>query len=131
MRKLIFKRLCIVFSICFLLIGCVITPVIITPNELPKGIRGKNYYAPINVEGGSGPLSFWTRIYPENSGLEIILREIEGRVERRNYIAVTGIPKITGDIEVVIEGDMTPTYWNITPGHFKKIYIIHVADSEE
>ena len=130
MRKLIFKRLCIVFSVCFLLIGCVVTPVIITPNELPKGIRGKNYYAPINLEGGSGPLLFGTKIYPENSGLEIILREIDGMVER-NYIAVTGIPKITGDIEVVIEGGMIPTYWNITPGDFKKIYIIHVSDSEE
>lgn len=131
MRKLISNRLLIIFSGCFLLIGCTPPRVVVTPNELPKGIIGNNYYAQITIEGGSGPISgtgFRREIYPKNSGLEIISPEINGRVGYNN-LAVKGIPKIIGDIKVIIEGGMISTGWN-APSDFKKVYIINVSEIE-
>lgn len=132
MKKLIFNKLFIVFSICFLLIGCIPPQVIITPNELPKGVIGKNFYALITIDGGSGPISgseFQREIYPKNSGLEIISPEINGRVEYNN-LAVKGIPKIIGDIKVIIKGGMISSGWN-APSDFEKVYIIKVSEVEK
>lgn len=131
MKKLILSRLFIVFSVCFLLIGCIPPRVIITPNELPKGVIGKNYYAQITIDGGSGPISgsgFQRDIYPNNSGLEIIFPEINGRVEYNN-MAVKGTPKVTGDIKVFIKGGMIPSGWNM-PSDFEKVYVIKVKEAE-
>ncbi|WP_294613370.1 hypothetical protein [uncultured Gilliamella sp.] len=132
MTKLRFNRLFIVFSVCFLLIGCIPPRIIITPNDLPTGVIGKNYYAQITIDGGSGPISgsgFQREIYPINSGLEIISPEINGRVEYNN-LAVKGIPKIIGDIKVIIQGGMISSGWN-APSDFKKVYIIKVTEQEK
>ncbi len=134
MRKLKFKRLCIVFSVCFLLIGCIVAPkVMITPHELPQAVIGKNYYTTINIRGGSGPIlerGFLREIYPKNSGLEIIFPEINGYVEY-NYLAVKGIPKITGDIKVVIKGKMSSVFWYVPASYFEESYTIQVSEAEE
>lgn len=132
MTKLIFNRLFIVFSVCFLLIGCIPSRINITPNELPNGIIGKNYYAQITIDGGSGPISgsgFQREIYPKNSGLIIISPEINGRVEY-NVLAVKGIPKIRGDIKIIIKGGMISSGWR-APSDFKKVYTIKVTEVEK
>lgn len=131
MRKLIFSRLIIVFSLCFLLIGCIPPRVIISPNELPNGVVGKEYYVPITIDGGSGPISgsgFLRDIYPNGSGLEIVFPEVDGRVEYNN-MAIQGTPKKVGNIKIIIKGGMISSGWN-APSDFEKTYIIKVKEAE-
>lgn len=84
--KSIFKQLVIVYSVSYLLIGCMPSRISITP-------------------------------------------EVNGRFEYNN-LAVKGIPKIIGDIEVFIKGGMISTGWNM-PSDFEKVYIIQVIAEQK
>ena len=120
------KRLIIVFAVNFILIGCM-SKVVITPEKLPNATVGTAYYAEIKIDSGSGPISssrFERYIYPENSGLEIIFPEINGRVEYNN-MTVQGTPKLLENITIVIKGAMIPTGWHASSA-FEKTYIIKV-----
>lgn len=115
-----------IFILYFLLVGCA-QKVIITPDILPDAVVGEIYYAEIEITGGSGPISgsrFEQHVYPENSGLEIIFPEINGRVEYNN-MAVQGTPKTVENIKIKIKGDMIPTGWHAS-SVFEKTYIIKV-----
>lgn len=102
--------------------------VIITPNELPDAKLGQPYYARISIEGGSGPISissFRRSINPYGSGLEITFPNIEGDISYHN-LAIQGIPTISENIFITIEGAMIPTILFGGSSEFKKTYIIKV-----
>lgn len=119
------KRLIIIFAVNFILIGCM-SKVVITPEKLPNATVGTAYYAEIKIDGGSGPIvsGFNRNIFPEQSGLEIIFPEVNGKSEY-NYMIIQGTPKINTDITVKIQGAMIPTGWHAS-SVFEKTYIIKV-----
>ncbi len=124
------RKISTIFAVYFLLVGCT-SKVIITPDKLPDAVVDKSYYAEIKISGGSGPISgggFDLRIYPDNSGLEVIFPEINGRADYNN-IAIQGVPIIVGNITITIKGDMIPTGWNAS-SEFDKDYVIKVKEAE-
>ena len=131
MKKLILNKSVIIFAIYFSLIGCIPPKVIITPDKLPDAVIGTPYYTEIKITGGSGPISgsgFKLHIYPDNSGLEIIFPEINGRVKYNN-MTIQGIPKTVENVTIIIKGGMIPSGWRAT-SDFEKTYVIKVKEAE-
>ena len=123
------KRLSILCLISFLLIGCTPSKVIITPDTLPDAIVGELYYAEIEINGGSGPVSaggfkststsnrLWVEPNPKRKG------------GFYNSLIVHGKPMTTETITIKISGDMIPTGWRAS-SEFEKTYVIKVKEKE-
>nr|WP_158005145.1 hypothetical protein [Klebsiella pneumoniae] len=63
------------FVISFFLTGCG-NHLVFEPNKLPDGYIDQEYYVPITISGGTGPvvdLSY--EIHPSNSGLKLVFSE--------------------------------------------------------
>ncbi|MFD1259830.1 hypothetical protein [Entomomonas asaccharolytica] len=117
-----------IFILCFLLVGC--TPkVIITPDKLPDAIVGELYYAEIEINGGSGPVTaggFERIITPQVLWVEPNPNK-QGRFY--NSLIIRGRPTTTETITVKIKGDMIPTLF-LGEANFEKTYAIKVKEKE-
>ncbi len=117
-----------IFALYFLLVGCA-QKVIITPDILPDAVVGEIYYADIEINGGSGPISaggfkststsnrLWVEPNPKRKG------------GFYNSLIVHGKPMTTGTITIKISGDMIPTGWRAS-SEFEKTYVIKVKEKE-
>ncbi|UYZ82888.1 hypothetical protein MTZ49_09710 [Entomomonas sp. E2T0] len=102
---------------------------VFTPDTLPNAIVGQNYYAEIDIAGGSGPVSA--------GGFEVSMKpdELWFEVNRKkdnfyNSFIIHGIPKTPEDITIIIKGDMVPTGLFGSGTEFNKTYIIKVKEAE-
>ncbi|UYZ82575.1 hypothetical protein MTZ49_08065 [Entomomonas sp. E2T0] len=127
------KNLSIIFAVCFLLIGCTSSKVVITPDELPEANFKQPYYAKFEIKGGSGPVSAGGLSYsmtPVNSGIELDICDPDDKTFfTYNCFIVKGIPKISQNITLKIKGDMVGTMY-MGSSEFNKTYIIKVKESE-
>lgn len=123
------KRLSIICVISFLLIGCIAPEVVFTPDKLPDAIVGELYYAEIEIDGGSGPVTaggfkststsnrLWVEVNPNKKG------------RFYNSLIVHGKPITTETITIKISGHMIPSGWSAT-SDFEKTYVIKVKEAE-
>ncbi len=121
------KKLTFIFVIGFLLVGCT-SKVIITPDKLPDAVVGEQYYAEIEINGGSGPVSGGLK---RDITSDYIWVEPNPKKEGRFYnsLIIHGIPKTTEDIIVKIQGEMIPTLF-LGSAKFEKTYVIKVKEAE-
>lgn len=93
------------FLFSFILAGCG-NYIIFEPNELPDGHIGQEYYVPITISGGTGPvvdLSY--EIHPSNSGLKLVFAEKKYYTKYiYNNFTIQGKPKSQGIITISIRG---------------------------
>lgn len=133
MQKLIFKKLVIVFGIYFLLVGCIPPKVVITPDKLPDAVIGELYYAEIEINGGSGPVTtsgFKRVITPHVLWVQPNYEKDKREGSFYNSLTVQGIPKTTENITIKISGYMIPSGWSATTSKFEKTYVIKVKEKE-
>ncbi|MCC4106211.1 hypothetical protein [Serratia ureilytica] len=94
-----------IFVFYFLLSGCG-NYISFEPNKLPNGCVGQEYYIPITITGGTGPvvdLSY--EIHPLNSGLKLVFNENKYYTRYiYNDFSIQGRPKSQGVVTISIKG---------------------------
>ncbi|UYZ82864.1 hypothetical protein MTZ49_09590 [Entomomonas sp. E2T0] len=118
-----------VFVLYFLLIGCTPSKVIITPDTLPEAIVGKPYYAEIEINGGSGPVTASGFKSTSTSNRLWVERNPNKESGFYNSLIVHGKPLTTETVTIKIRGGMIPTGWR-APSDFEKTYVIKVKEKE-
>lgn len=105
------------------LVGCG-SNIVFEPNDLPDGHIGKEYYVPVTVSGGTGPVVDLTyEVQPLNSGVKIIFakKKYYTKYIYNNFI-IQGIPQSTGLITIDIRGGVIASAGE----SFEKKYKINV-----
>ena len=101
------------FVISFFLTGCG-NHLVFEPNKLPDGYIDQEYYVPITISGGTGPvvdLSY--EIHPSNSGLKLVFSE-------KNI--TQGKPQLQGIVKINIRGGVVASAGQ----YFEKQYEINI-----
>ncbi|HHE5700245.1 TPA: hypothetical protein ACPEY2_004197 [Citrobacter amalonaticus] len=97
---------CRAFIFCFLFSAGCSNHITFEPNELPNGHIGQEYYVPITISGGSGPvvdLSY--EIHPSDSGLNLVFAEKKYYTKYiYNNFTIQGKPKSPGVVTISIRG---------------------------
>lgn len=93
------------FIFSLFLAGCS-NHIIFEPNELPYGHIGQEYYVPITISGGTGPVvDLGYDIHPSDSGLKLVFAEKKYYIKYiYNNFAIQGKPKSQGIITISIRG---------------------------
>ena len=102
------------FVISFFLTGCG-NHLVFEPNKLPDGYIDQEYYVPITISGGTGPvvdLSY--EIHPSNSGLKLVFSE-------KNF-TIEGKPQLQGIVTINIRGGVVASAGQ----YFEKQYEINI-----
>lgn len=91
------------FVISFFLTGCG-NHLVFEPNKLPDGYIDQEYYVPITISGGTGPvvdLSY--EIHPSNSGLKLVFSEKKYYTKYvYNNFTIEGKPQLQGIVTINI-----------------------------
>jgi len=93
------------FVISFILTGCN-NHLTFEPNKLPDGYIDQEYYVPVTISGGTGPIiDLSYEIHPSNSGLKLVFAEKRyyTRYIYNNFI-IQGKPKSQGTVTISIRG---------------------------
>lgn len=98
--------------------------IIFEPNELPDGYIGQEYYVPITISGGTGPIvDLNYEIHPSNSGLKLVFSENKYYTKYiYNNFTIQGKPKLQGLVTISIRGGVVASAGK----DFEKIYKINV-----
>jgi len=106
-----------------LLAGCG-NHIIFEPNELPDGYIGREYYVPISISGGAGPIvDLSYEIHPSNSGLKLVFDEKKYYTKYiYNNFTIQGNPKAQGIITINIRGGVVASAGQ----YFERKYEINV-----
>lgn len=98
------SKYCAVFVFLFLN-GCS-NQIVFEPNKLPEAHVGQEYYVPISISGGTGPvvdLSY--EIHPSNSGLKLVFAAKKYYTEYiYNNFTIQGVPEAQGIITINMKG---------------------------
>lgn len=80
--------------------------IIFDPNELPDGHLDQEYYVPITISGGAGPIvDLSYEIHPLNSGLSLVFSEKKYYTRYiYNNFTIQGKPKSQGIVTISIKG---------------------------
>ncbi|MFD1259828.1 hypothetical protein [Entomomonas asaccharolytica] len=118
-----------IFILCFLLVGCIPSKVIITPDTLPDAIVGELYYTEIEINGGSGPVT--ASGFQSTSTSNRLWVEVNPTKTARFYnsLIVHGKPINTETITVKIKGHTIPTLF-LGEASFEKTYVIKVKERQ-
>lgn len=94
------------------------------PNELSDGYIGQEYYVPITISGGTGPIvDLNYEIHPSNSGLKLVFSESKYYTKYiYNNFTIQGKPKLQGLVTISIRGGVVASAGK----DFEKIYKINV-----
>lgn len=94
------------------------------PNKLPDGYIEQEYYVPITISGGTGPvvdLSY--EIHPLDSGLKLMFAEKKYYTKYiYNNFTIEGKPKLKGIVTINIRGGIVASAGR----YFEKKYEINV-----
>lgn len=116
------SKYCAVFVFLFLT-GCG-NQIVFEPNKLPEAFVGQEYYVPITISGGTGPvvdLSY--EIHPSNSGLKLVFVEKKYYTKHiYNNFTIQGKPEEQGVITISIKGGVVASAGQ----DFKRKYEINV-----
>jgi len=112
-----------VFFLSICLTGCG-NNVAFEPNHLPEGYIGQEYYVPITITGGTGPVvDLGYEIHPSNSGLKLVFAEQHYYTKYLyNNFAIQGNPKLPGVVTIIIKGGVVAS----AGMHFEKKYEINI-----
>lgn len=96
------------------------------PKKLPDGHVGQEYYIPITISGGTGPVvDLNYDIHPSNSGLKLVFSEKKHYTKYiYNNFTIQGKPKVQGVITIGITGGLVAS----AGGDFAKEYEVNVLN---
>jgi hypothetical protein len=117
------NKYCVIFVFLLLLTGCS-NQIVFKPDYLPDGHIGKEYYVPVTISGGAGPVVDLTYdIHPSNSGLKVVFSEKKYHTKYiYNNFVIQGKPKLQGVITININGGIVASAGQ----DFKKKYKINI-----
>lgn len=110
------------FVISLFLTGCG-NHIVFEPNKLPDGYIDQEYYVPITISGGTGPvvdLSY--EIHPSHSGLKLVFAEKNITQNIYNNFTIEGKPQLQGIVTISIRGGIVASAGQ----YFEKQYEINV-----
>ncbi|MFV6062497.1 hypothetical protein ACNPB1_26750 [Klebsiella pneumoniae] len=111
------------FVISFFLTGCG-NHLVFEPNKLPDGYIDQEYYVPITISGGTGPvvdLSY--EIHPSYSGLKLVFSEKKYYTKYvYNNFTIEGKPQLQGIVTINIRGGVVASAGQ----YFEKQYEINI-----
>lgn len=113
----------LVFSL--FLTGCS-NNIVFEPNHLPDGYVGQEYYVPITISGGTGPVvDLIYEIHPSNSGLALVFSEKKYHTKYiYNNFTIEGQPKLKGVVLIKVKGGIVASAGQ----DFEKKYEINVLN---
>lgn len=111
------------FFISLFLTGCS-NHLIFEPNNLPDGYIDQEYYVPITITGGTGPVvDLIYEIHPSNSGLKLVFAEKKYHTKYiYNNFTLQGKPKLQGIVTISIRGGIVASAGQ----YFEKKYEVNV-----
>ncbi|MBV6691217.1 hypothetical protein [Serratia quinivorans] len=98
--------------------------IVFEPNELPDGYIGQEYYVPIAISGGTGPIvDLSYEVHPSNSGLKLVFTEKKYYTKYiYNNFTIQGNPKLQGVVTISIRGGVVASAGK----DFEKIYEVNI-----
>ncbi|WP_162934414.1 hypothetical protein [Klebsiella michiganensis] len=112
-----------VFVISLFLTGCG-NHLVFEPNKLPNGYIDQEYYVPITISGGTGPvvdLSY--EIRPSNSGLKLVFAEKKYYTKYiYNNFTIEGKPKLQGIVTIIFRGGLLLVRGNILKNNMRLMF---------
>ncbi|WP_230979160.1 hypothetical protein [Intestinirhabdus alba] len=98
--------------------------IVFEPDHLPDGYIGQDYYVPVTITGGTGPvvdLSYG--IHPSDSGLKLVFSEKKYYTKYLyNNFTIQGKPKLQGVVTITIKGGVVASAGQ----YFERKYEINV-----